>query len=250
MGNYDKPNATFGEDFRGLDNSQNFNVDLKYEIFPSRGQLFAANLFGKKIDRAIERSFISSGNSNGTTTTFFNAKSATLLGAELEGVFNLNTFSENLNRWSLGTNATFIYSDVKRSDAQSEETDFKANRKRALQGAAPWMLNADLKYDFKNTGNLKRTASLVYNVAGKKIYGVGFGALDNIYEMPFHQLDFILQSELSKKVDVKLGIYNILNDTYRLEMGDRSAVTIYENDLLMEDYKKGTSFNLSVGYKF
>ncbi len=63
----------------------------------------------------------------------------------------------------MGANFTYIYSDVEKSDAQKSETNF--SKKRGLQGAAPWMLNVDLKYDFKNSKNLKRTASLVYNTS-------------------------------------------------------------------------------------
>jgi outer membrane receptor protein involved in Fe transport len=248
LGNYNIPNTSFGKDFKGLDNSQNYNFDLKYEIFPKSSEIFAVNFFGKIVDRAIERSLISSSNSNGTTTTFFNAKQAKLAGVELEGSFNLGRISENLNRLNMGANFTYIYSDVEKSDAQKSETNF--SKKRGLQGAAPWMLNVDLKYDFKNAKNLKRTASLVYNTSAEKIYAVGFGGLDHVYEQPFHQLDFIFQSELSKKVDVKLGVYNILNQTYKLKMGDESTVNISTPNLLLEDYKKGISYNLSFGIKF
>ncbi len=248
LGNHNMPNKSFGDNFKGLDNSQNYNFDLKYEIFPKSSEIFAINIFGKIVERAIERSLISSSNSNGTITTFFNAKQAKLAGVELEGSFNLGRISENLNKFNFGTNFTYIYSDVERSDAQKLETNF--NKKRGLQGAAPWMLNADLKYDFKNSKNLKRTATLVYNVSAEKIYAVGFGGLDHVYEQPFHQLDFIFQSELSKKVDVKLGIYNILNQTYKLEMGKESTINISTPNLLLEDYKRGVSFNLSFGIKF
>ena len=248
LGNYNIPNTSFGKDFKGLDNSQNYNFDLKYEIFPKSSEIFAVNFFGKIVDRAIERSLISSSNSNGTTTTFFNAKQAKLAGVELEGSFNLGRISENLNRLNMGANFTYIYSDVEKSDAQKSETNF--SKKRGLQGAAPWMLNVDLKYDFKNSKNLKRTASLVYNTSAEKIYAVGFGGLDHVYEQPFHQLDFIFQSELSKKVDVKFGVYNILNQTYKLKMGDESTVNISTPNLLLEDYKKGISYNLSFGIKF
>ncbi len=153
LGNYNIPNTSFGKDFKGLDNSQNYNFDLKYEIFPKSSEIFAVNFFGKVVDRAIERSLISSSNSNGTTTTFFNAKQAKLAGVELEGSFNLGRISENLNRLNMGANFTYIYSDVEKSDAQKSETNF--SKKRGLQGAAPWMLNVDLKYDFKNANNLK-----------------------------------------------------------------------------------------------
>ena len=173
LGNYNIPNTSFGNDFKGLDNSQNYNFDLKYEIFPKSSEIFAVNFFGKIVDRAIERSLISSSNSNGTTTTFFNAKQAKLAGVELEGSFNLGRISENLNRLNMGANFTYIYSEVEKSDAQKSETNF--SKKRGLQGAAPWMLNVDLKYDFKNSNNLKRTASLVYNTSAEKIYAVGFG---------------------------------------------------------------------------
>ncbi|MFC6268856.1 TonB-dependent receptor plug domain-containing protein [Frigoriflavimonas asaccharolytica] len=231
-----------------IDNSQNYNVDLKIEYFPKNNELIALNIFGKKIDKAIERSYIASGNSTGTVITFFNAKSATLFGAEAEVNVGLDRISESLSNFSLGANATVLYSDVERSIDQINETNF--NDKRTLQGAAPWIVNADLKYEFKNASRLKSTASLVYNVSGKKIYGVGFGNLDNVIELPFHQLDLVLQTEISKNVTAKLGILNILDSTYRLELGENSKVDILSNTLLMEDYKRGTSFNFSVAYTF
>ena len=61
----------------------------------------------------------------------------------------------------MGANFTYIYSDVEKSDAQNLETNF--SKKEGLQGAAPWMLNVDLKYDFKMPKSKERTASLVYN---------------------------------------------------------------------------------------
>lgn len=201
--------------------------------------------------KPIETSFIASGNSNGQTITFFNAKSADLAGVELEGILALSRIAEALNNWTLGANATVMYSNVERNEVdQALETDFEANRKRKLQGAAPWVLNADLKYEFRNSNSLKHTASLVYNVSGKKIYGVGFAKLDNVYEMPFHQLDFIYNAELTKNWNVKLGVLNILNSEYKLIMGDQSLLPVDNANLLMENHKRGTTLNLSVGYTF
>ena len=235
---------------KDLTNSENYNIDLKYELFPSSKEMFAVNLFAKKIDNAIERSYIASGNSNGQTITFFNAKTATLAGVELEGILSLSRISESLSRWTLGANTTMMYSDVERSADQNQETDVEANRNRALQGAAPWTVNADLKYEYKNAQNFTKTYSLVYNVSGKKIYGVGFSKLDNIFEMPFHQLDFVYNNQIDKNWNVKLAIQNLLNSEYQLKLGDNSLVQVQESSLLMENYKKGTSFNMTVGYTF
>ncbi|WP_080952977.1 TonB-dependent receptor plug domain-containing protein [Elizabethkingia anophelis] len=233
-----------------LKNSENYNIDLKYEWFPTNKEMIAFNAFGKIIDNAIERSYISSGNSTGTTITYFNSKRAKIIGLEVEGLIGLNRIIEGLDRWSLGANATFMYTDVERSEEQKNETDFLANRKRKLQGAAPWTVNADLKYEFKNSQNLTNTFSLVYNVSGKKIYGVGFGRLDNVYESPFHQLDFIYNTQLTKNWNLKFAIQNILNQQYKLDLGNRSLIPINETSLRMEDFKRGTNFNLTIGYTF
>lgn len=235
---------------KNLINSENYNLDLKYEIFPTNKELFAVNLFAKKINNAIERSFMASGNSNGQTITFYNAKHATLAGIELEGILSLSRISERLDKFTLGANATFMYSNVERSAEQSGETDMQANRKRALQGAAPFTINADLKYEQKNKNNLPRTISLVYNVSGKKIYGVGFNKLDNVYEKPFHQLDFVYNNQLSKHWSYKLAVQNILDDTYKLDLGEKSLAPVESRSLQMTDYTRGTSFNLTIGYTF
>lgn len=233
-----------------LVNSENFNFDLKYELYPTNKELLAVNLFAKKIDKAIERSFVTSGNSGGNTITFYNADYANIAGIELEGILDLNRLSESLDKFSVGANATFMYSDVKRSANQAKETDVEAGRKRTLQGAAPWTVNADIKYEYKNSKNFAKTLSLVYNVSGKKIYGVGFSQLDNVYEMPFHQLDFVYNNQIDKNWNIKFAIQNILNSEYKLELGDKSLIQIVEPSLIMENYKKGTTFNLSVGYTF
>ena len=234
-----------------LQNSENYNIDLKYEIFPTNKELFAVNLFAKHIENAIERSFVASGNSNGQTITFFNAKSAQLAGIELEAIIGLNRITENLEKWSVGFNSTFMYSDVKRSEEQQkQESAEQQTKKRQLQGAAPWVVNADLKYEYKNRQNLPSSASLVYNVSGSKIFGVGTTGIDNIYERPFHQLDFVYNNQLTKNWNVKLGVQNILNSTYKLELGDESTSPVTARTYTHTDFRRGTTFNMTVGYTF
>ncbi|NHX22315.1 hypothetical protein HA396_29605, partial [Escherichia coli] len=50
-----------------LTNSENYNFDLKYELFPTKDEMFAFGIFGKKIINAIEKSYTASANSNGQT---------------------------------------------------------------------------------------------------------------------------------------------------------------------------------------
>ncbi|QDP84532.1 TonB-dependent receptor [Chryseobacterium sp. SNU WT5] len=239
---------------KDLKNSENYNIDLKYEIFPTNKEMFAINLFVKKIEKAIERGYVASGNSTGTAITFFNAKNAVLGGVELEGTMNLSRISESLNQWTIGSNATFMYSKVERSENQLEQerlNNFTGELKdRKLQGAAPWTVNADLKYEFKNGQNLPQTASLVYNVSGSKIFTVGTSGLDHIYERPFHQLDFVYNTQLTKNWNIKMGILNLLNSTYQLDQGDDGYIPLNVRTNIHTDYKRGTSVNFTAGYTF
>lgn len=237
-------------------NSENYNIDLKWEYFPTRKEMFSVNLFAKRIDNAIERSFTTSGNSNGVTVTFFNAKKADLYGFELEGIVDLARISESLNNFTFGANATIMHTNVERSTDQlalEKPNGFTDDqlRKRGLQGAAPYTINADLKYEFKKQNSLPRTLSLVYNVSGSKIFAVGTSGTDNFYERPFHQLDFVYQEQITKNWNIKFGVQNILNTQYRIELGDSSYYNVNtNNNFQYTNYYRGTTFNFTVGYTF
>ncbi|MET3537082.1 TonB-dependent receptor plug domain-containing protein [Chryseobacterium limigenitum] len=240
-----------------IENSDNYNFDLKWEYFPSTKEMFAVNLFAKRINNAIERSFVSSGDANGVTVTFYNAKKADLAGIELEGIISLGRISDALSKFTLGANATFMYTDVERSQQQLELEQPNPNyykgdlHKRGLQGASPYTINADLKYEMKTKNNFSRTFSLVYNVSGSKIYAVGTSGADNYYEKPFHQLDFVYQEQINKNWNIKAGIQNILNNRYKILLGDKSYYNVDTNGTnTYTDYFRGTNFNLTVGYTF
>lgn len=240
-----------------IENSTNYNFDLKWEYFPSNKEMFAVNLFAKRINNAIERSFVSSGDANGVTVTFYNAKKADLAGIELEGIMSLGRISDALDKFTLGANATFMYTDVERSENQLKLEQPNPNyykgglHKRGLQGASPYTINADLKYEIKTKNNLSRTFSLVYNVSGSKIYAVGTSGADNYYEKPFHQLDFVYQEQITKNWNVKAGVQNILNNRYRILLGDKSYYNVEANGInTYTDYFRGVNFNLTVGYTF
>jgi outer membrane receptor protein involved in Fe transport len=238
-----------------IKNSDNYNLDLKWEYYPSNKEMFSANVFAKRIDNAIERSFLASG-SNSVTITFYNAKRADIVGIELEALVNLGRISESLNKFSFGANATFMYTDVNRSEEQLKlekpkgYSDDQLHR-RGLQGASPYTLNADLKYDVKKKNSLTRTISAVYNVSGSKIFAVGSSGTDNFYERPFNQIDLIYQEQLTKNWNVKFAIQNILNNQYKIELGDNSYYRVdINNNYQYTNYYRGTNFNMTVGYTF
>lgn len=241
---------------QNIKSSDNYNLDLKWEYFPTNKEMFAVNLFAKRINNAIERSLTPSANATGTTITFLNADKAEIIGAEIEGILNLGRISESLNRFTLGANATIMHSNVERSEKQlnTEKPNWVNKedlRKRGLQGASPYTINADLKYEYKNKDNLSKTISLVYNVSGSKIYATGGNGTDNFYEKPFHQLDLVYQNQLTKNWNIKFAVQNILDSKYKIVLGDNNYAPLNTNGIdTLTDYYRGVNFNLTVGYTF
>ena len=246
--NYINPDGTTVRGNPNLKDSQNINVDFKYEMFPKNTELFAVGLFAKLIDNPIERIFIASAGGSGQLTTFQNSKEATLYGAEIEVLIGLDRLLPSLSNFSFGLNSSLTKTEVTVSDFGPNSIE--NSPKRALQGASEWVINSDIKYDFKFSEILKNSISLVYGVSGPRIFSVGTVGLDNVYEQPFHKLDLIWSSKLSKEIDLRFAVDNILNPVYSMEMGKNSKVAINEDSLIVKSFKRGTAFSFNVSYTF
>lgn len=231
-----------------IENSENYNADLKFEVFPTNKEMFAATLFAKYIDKPIERTVQASATGSGQTITYYNNKNATLFGAEFEFLLQLSRINENLEGLSFGLNTSLMLTEA--TVNKNRPGYFDTFEKRDLQGASNWLLNSDLKYEFNLGENCKNTTSLVYNVYGERIYAVGIAGNDHIYEKPFHKLDFVWGSNINKSWDIKFSVDNILNPLYKRELGEDSKISIDESSLLLQSYKKGVGFSTSVSYTF
>ena len=230
-----------------LKNSDNYNLDLKYELFPENNELFAVGLFAKQIQNPIERVFIAGAGGSGQLMTYENSKEALLFGAEIEMLLQLERISPSLSGLSFGLNTSLMKTDVK---VNFGSTSLENNPSRKLQGASEWIINSDLKYDFEFSEIMKNSVSLVYGVYGSRIFAVGSAGMDNIYERPFNKLDFIWTSKLSKNIDLKFAVDNLLDQEYKMELGDENKFKINENSLLLESYKRGRGFSLNFAYTF
>lgn len=230
-----------------MKNSDNYNLDIKYELFPKNNELLAAGLFAKQIQNPIERVFIAGAGGSGQLMTYQNSKEALLYGAEIELLLQLDRLSPALADFSFGLNTSLMKTDVK---VNYGSTSLENNPSRKLQGASEWIVNSDLKYDFEFSEIMKNSISLVYGVYGPRIFAVGSAGMDNIYEQPFHKLDFVWTSKLTKNIDAKFAVDNILNSLYKMELGNENRFTINESSLLLESFKRGRGFSLNLSYTF
>jgi outer membrane receptor protein involved in Fe transport len=247
--NYVNPDGTSVSGNQYLKNSNNYNIDFKYELFPNNSELFAVGAFGKFIENPIERVFKPTANSGGQITTFKNSDKAYIYGIELETILKLSRISESLSNFTLGFNTSIMDTDVS-IDLTKEGNKLENSSKRKLQGASNWIINSDLKYEFTLNKDWKNAMTLVYNIYGDRIYSVGSSGLDHLYEKSFGKLDFIWSSTLSKNIELKLSAENLLNPYYTKEVGENSTIDITEDSLVYREYKKGIGFSVNLGYTF
>ncbi|MFV0535778.1 MAG: TonB-dependent receptor [Dysgonomonas sp.] len=215
-----------------IDNGYNYNVDLRYEIFPSAGDLFSVTAYYKQLKSPIERIQDYSGS---VIESFRNVNKGIVTGAELE----IRKFLTKDFR--IDFNASYIYTHI-----SLPEEGIYTDKKRELQGASPYLINLDVNYSPKFTKEREASFSLVYNLRGPRINTVGINSVNNVIEKEFHSLDFIAGYTLSKAVKLKFQAKNIINQKqeFTQEIADTGK------DQIVKYYKKGLSFGVGFSLNF
>ncbi|RIJ49400.1 TonB-dependent receptor [Maribellus luteus] len=223
--------------------STNYNLDLKWDYFLSRDELFSVAVFGKYIQDPISR--IEKASAGGFLTYENIADNAIIGGVEVEVRKNLfSTQKDNAGTYSklsMGVNASYLKTDVEVKGGLNF-----TNKKTELEGAAPFLVNADLSYQFHKT-DLDFTASLVKNYFSERIYTVGAGGYQDIVENGVPTLDFVSSLKYKKHWGLSLKARNLLDPSFKLTRKPNAAGA---DPIVLSDYKKGMSFNLGVSYNF
>jgi outer membrane receptor for ferrienterochelin and colicin len=223
------------------------NYDLRYEIYPSDGEMISIALFYKQFVHPIEWTFIDAG---GTYTfTFENAGQANNYGVELELKKSLDF--AGLPDLSLSFNGALIRSKVVFGEG-SQEHD------RPMQGQSPYIVNAGLFYRRDNLN-----AGLMYNIIGKRIVGIGRsdnsqgGSIDNdipdMFEMPRHAIDLSLSRKLGEHVELSVGARDILAMPCVYMQFPKfvdASGKISTREQTTKAYKPGQNFSIAIKYGF
>jgi len=205
------------------------NFDVRYDFYPSKGELITFGAFHKKFNNPIEASIFYNGSALAFTVA--NSMSATSSGLELEVRKQLST-----NFMAL-FNASLINSNVVVSGL-SETSRF-------LQGQSPYLINAGLFYNEPNTGI---QANILYNVIGKRIYVIGDNVLSsNVFEMPRNVIDLNVSKQLGK-VDIKAGVQDLLNQPFKLIQDTNRDEKITSTDGIFQQFRRGSNFFLTLNY--
>ena len=226
------------------------NLDLRYEWYPSRGELISLAVFYKHFDSPIEWTYTVAGGTD-LIYSYKNANSANNYGVELDIRKNLEFIGLKDFSWSF--NGALIKSKVQFEKGAKEED-------RPMQGQSPYLINTGIFY--KNEP-LKMDIALLYNRIGKRIIGVGRSEgstgddsnarVPHSYEMPRNTIDFSLAKKFGDHLELKLNVRDLLAEKiYYKQFADvtYSDGSKKEVEEIARCYKPGRNIGLQAIYNF
>jgi TonB-dependent receptor len=192
------------------------NIDFRWEMMMERAQMFSVSLFYKRFQNPIELVRIPE---QQTSQEFQprNVGNGSLIGIEFEFKKSLDFIAEGLKNFNINGNLTLVQSVIDMTD-----TEFNARKNferdgetikdtRQMAGQAPYLVNAGVGYQ-----NPEKAFDvlLFYNVKGPTLSIVGVGLYPDVYQDPFHSLNFTIGKKIGKerKTNLSFRVQNILND--------------------------------------
>ncbi len=220
------------------------NADIRYELYPSAGQIFSISGFYKNFQNAIE-SRVFDANST-PIKSYFNSDQASVYGVELELRKTLDFVIDN----DFLKNTT-LYTNLSLSKSKVQEVDLNGNtRTRTLTGQSPYIINAGLQESLMQN---KLSINILYNRIGTRLYSVGGTKIGDVYENGRGSLDAQLGLKVFKsKGEFKLNASNILNEYSNFYVVDilSDEHKLDNSEGTFKKYRTGADLSLSFSYNF
>ncbi len=221
-----------------LQNAYINNYDLRYEWYPSAGEIVSVAAFYKDFTNPIEAFLIPAG--TGYDYKPYNTEEGYSMGLELDVRKKLTEFENSGSALRYLKDLTIIFNtSLIKSEINTEKQGFARDKKRIMQGQSPYIFNLGLNYQPEESG---LTASLNYNLIGKRIVYVGTPTNPHTWELPRNSLDLTIEKNIGKRVSLKAGLKDILNQPVRF-------VQYYgpTDDIEMDTYRYTPNRNFSIG---
>jgi hypothetical protein len=203
------------------------NADVRWEWYPAAGEVLAVSAFAKRFSDPIERVYLAT--SGTRVITFLNAEGANTVGIELEARKRLGPFARILEPWTIFANATLMRSTIRIGEGQASVT----SEERTMVGQAPYVVNAGLTYA---SGSGATSATVLYNVIGRRIVSAAEAPLPDVYEQPRHVLDLAFRFPLTAALSARIDAKNLLDDPFEVTQGAA----------LREFYRAGRVFSVGL----
>lgn len=220
------------------------NIDLRWELYPTPGEIITVSAFYKRIQNPIATAF--SALTPNQQVTWVNQDDATLIGAEIELRKKLDFIG--LKDFTFGTNASFITSALKieenelvqiRANDVNRVTELADKGTRPLFAQSPFLINANLNYNNLNNG---WSGSLNFNIFGQRMAIVSRNGVPDVYEQPRPVLDFTLGKNIGERWKITFKARNLLNPEYKF------LIKFKDSESVVRNYTIGRTFSLGLRY--
>jgi len=198
------------------------NYDLRYEWYPSVGEIISVSAFYKDFDKPLELVDVpvTGGSGKSRFLRFQNQDRATNKGIEVEFRKSLSFIGDKqwLRDLTIFGNGTITKSKVYALNYTAEAINNGEayvlvktpvpGVSRPLYGQSPWMVNAGINYNSKYVG-----ANVSYNRSGYRSYVTNVDPRAVEYEYGRNLVDLQLSTRLLKqKAEIRLNIGNLLDE--------------------------------------
>ncbi|MDR2885936.1 MAG: TonB-dependent receptor [Rikenellaceae bacterium] len=225
------------------------NFDLRYEFYPSAGEMVTVAAFYKRFENPIEWTFFDAGGSY--QYSFTNALSADSYGVELDVRKSLDF--AGLPGLTLTLNASIIESQVRFEDSSRDHD-------RPMQGQSPYLVNGGLFWQ-----NKKNTVAVgaLYNRIGKRIVGLGKvdassgqsfnNSIPDLYELPRNAVDLTFSVRMGGHMELRGALRDILSEDLVFAQYPKftdAGGKVHERKQVTRQFNPGRQFNLTLSATF
>jgi outer membrane receptor protein involved in Fe transport len=207
------------------------SADLRWEFFPSGGEVLAASVFYKRFDDPIEGVLIGGAD---LFETYINADEATNYGFEVEARKNLGFVTGALSSFTGIINYTWVESEI----SIPAGTSILTNLDRPLSGQPDSVLNVVLEWAPERFD--ATSVRLLYNMVGDRVILGGAQGLPDVFEDSRSTVDLTWIQGLWRDLSLKLTGGNLLDEERLFSQGGQP----------WRLYQPGRSYSLSLGYSF
>jgi outer membrane receptor protein involved in Fe transport len=232
------------------------NFDLRLEYYPGEGEFISLGAYYKKLSNAIEPYIERQGNSTEIVNPS-NTPEATVFGVEAEVRKSLGFLPWRWARhFSVISNVALLKSKVQYQDSlfSLQNSDFRMFS-RPLEGTASFVINAGIYYDHEEWGT---KISALYNVLGQRLILAPTSLFPAYYEMPRHVIDLTVRQRITKHIEMRAGVQDILNQPVRRyadydrneywSRHDRSKWPY--KDWMFQEFRPGSYYMMGVNFTF
>jgi len=228
------------------------NYDIRYELYPSSGEMIQIGGFYKSFKDPIQKVLVpSSSFGDNRTFTFINADKAYCYGLEIDLRKNLMPLDDLLGT-SVFRDFTVVGNlTLAKSRFEVETSVVKGAITNApIQGQSPYIVNAGMFYQNEENGF---QGSLLYNVSGPRMYAIGTNDAggESLGEMQFQSFDFTLSKMFFRHYGINIGVQNMLNSrVWFMKDSNRDNEFSSKNDKDFRTFYPGRYYTIGVKIKF